>query len=220
MTGYVDYGNLRSTTKAVVATCALFVLATEINGNLKVPIAYLLTNGCDAELLVLVISNALEKMHENGGTVLNITFDGLPANFSAAEKLGADLNVFSSTFKTYMNHPSTNSKVYFIPDACHMIKLMRNTLQEYQALSDGDGKVIKWSYWKNLLQLQQSEGLKLGNKITVRHVNFSRQKMKVKLAVQLFSSSVAVAFDSCREMGFPEFADSEATSRFVKLLDR
>jgi hypothetical protein len=119
---------------------------------------YLLTNGSDAELLAVVISKSLEKMFENGATVFNVTFDGLPVNFSAAEKLGADFKVSSSQFKTYMNHPSTNAKVYFTPDPCHMIKLMRNTLQEYQALCDSDGNLIEWRYWNNLLHLQQCEG--------------------------------------------------------------
>lgn len=44
--------------------------------------------------------------------------------------------------------------------------------------------------------------------------------MKVKPAAQLFSTSVADAIDFCRnELKYPEFADSTATTRFIRLIN-
>ena len=68
--------------------------------------------------------------------------------------------------------------------------------------------------------LQEKEGLKYANKITSRHINFHKQKMKVKLAAQLLSSSVAVALDVLRCQGWPQFQDSEGTVEFVQLFDK
>jgi len=82
-------------------------------------------------------------------------------------------------------------------DVCHMLKLMRNTLAEKSTLIDIHGNKIEWQYLKNLQELQCSEGLKVANKLTSRHIQWHRQKMKVKLAVQTLSSSVADALEFC-----------------------
>ena len=44
--------------------------------------------------------------------------------------------------------------------------------------------------------------------------------MKVKLAVQLMSQSIAVAIDVCRKLEIPGFEGSEPTVSFLKLVDR
>ena len=48
-----------------------------------------------------------------------------------------------------------------------------------------------------LQELQESEGLHLANKLRPAHVNWKPQKMKVNLAVQALSSSVAHALEYC-----------------------
>ena len=47
------------------------------------------------------------------------------------------------------------------------------------------------------------------------------QKMKVNIAAQTLSSSVADAIDFCRqELQLDQFKDSEATTRFIRMFDR
>ncbi len=70
----------------------------------------------------------------------------------------------------------------------------------------------KWQHLELLQERQQVEGLTLANKLTQRHVQYKLQKMKLRLAVQLLSASVASALQFLRVNGFAEFADSEPKS--------
>jgi hypothetical protein len=72
-----------------------------------------------------------------------------------------------------------------------------------------------------LHKLQEKMGLHLANKLSSTHINWKQQPMKVKLAVQTLSRSVADAIDYCRDvLNLPEFVGSEATTRFIQLCDR
>ena len=102
-----------------------------------------------------------------------------------------------------------------------MLKLARNLLADKESLIDCDGQVIKWEYIKALQELQSFEGLRAGNRLHERHVQWTRQKMKVKLAAQTLSSSVADAIEFCNlDLHLPAFKNSEATVRFIRIIDR
>ena len=51
-----------------------------------------------------------------------------------------------------------------------------------------------------------------------RHVNFKKQKIKVKLAAQLFSQSIADALTFCQSK-LPEFKDCGPTIEFIRIFD-
>ena len=74
-----------------------------------------------------------------------------------------------------------------------MIKLARNALGDLGCFKTTDGKLIEWQFIKNLVELQIEEGFNIANKLNSDHLNWQRQKMKVKLAAQTFSSSTAAA---------------------------
>ena len=59
--------------------------------------------------------------------------------------------------------------------------------------------------------------MRLGNKVTRAHLEWTKQKMKVSLATQLFSCGAANAMDHLNNnMGNPIFAGSEATVAFFR----
>lgn len=65
--------------------------------------------------------------------------------------------------------------------------------------------------------LHERGGLLAATKITRRHVNYDREKMKVRFAAQLLSDSAADAIDTCREdWKMKQFVGSEATSYFIR----
>ena len=103
-----------------------------------------------------------------------------------------------------------------------MLKLIRNTLGNSGTLVDGDGlREICWEYVTALHNLRQDEGLRLGNKLKQAHVKWWQQKMKVNLAAQTLSSSVADAIDYCRDnLKLPQFKGSEATVKFIRVFDQ
>lgn len=87
-------------------------------------------------------------------------------------------------------------------------------------LVDADGQCVKWAYIQALDALQREEGLRLGNKLTKMHIAWEKQKMKVRLAVQAMSASVADALDFCEQvLKLPQFRGAAATARFVRLFD-
>ena len=52
------------------------------------------------------------------------------------------------------------------------------------------------------------------------HIRFEQQKMKVSLAAQALSSSVATAIEHCSKvLKLPQFKNSEATVKFIRIID-
>ncbi len=131
MKGYADYGNFEiCQPNEKEATSASFVMATEVNGDIKTPIAYILTNGCDTELVSSIVKSSIDRMSACGARVLTVTFDGLPSNLAAIEALGGNMAAGSPEFQPYVKYPADSQNlVYFTPDPCHMIKLLRNTIE-------------------------------------------------------------------------------------------
>ena len=105
-------------------------------------------------------------------------------------------------------------------DACHMVKLARNALAQVKVMMDADGHCIKWNHITLLHDVQKKEGLNFANKIGVRHIDFVNQKMKVNLAAQVLSSSVADAIQFLMDSGVPGFEDAKGTILFIKKIDQ
>ncbi|CAB3989249.1 Hypothetical predicted protein [Paramuricea clavata] len=69
-------------------------------------------------------------------------------------------------------------------------------MSDWKVLKDKDGNAIKWQFLEELHKLQESEGLHLANKLRSAHIKWKPQKMKVNLAAQALSSSVADALEN------------------------
>ncbi|KAF4530741.1 hypothetical protein B566_EDAN007962 [Ephemera danica] len=72
-----------------------------------------------------------------------------------------------------------------------------------------------------LVFMVEKEKLRAGNKLRKRHIQFRKQIMKVNLAVQTLSASVADAIEFCnKDMKLIEFRDSAPTVEFIRTVDR
>ena len=72
-----------------------------------------------------------------------------------------------------------------------------------------------------LHKIQEKEGLHLGNKLKTTHIQWKRQKMKVNIAVQTLSASVADAIEFCDHvLKLSEFSDCAATVKFIRMFYR
>ncbi len=102
-----------------------------------------------------------------------------------------------------------------------MIKLVRNTMSDWKVMKDSDGNTIDWKFIEELHKLQETEGLRLANKLRSAHIDWKPQKMKVNLAAQTLSSSVADALKYCEgklhEM--PQFKGCGPTVKFIRIFD-
>ena len=86
-------------------------------------------------------------------------------------------------------------------------------------LVDKYGNNVCWQYLSALQKLQDE--LRLGNKLELAHIRLQQQKMKVNLAAQTFSSSVADVMEyCCNVLKLTQFQGCEATVKFIRLFDR
>ena len=159
----------------------------------------------------------LQKLDECGVQVTSVTFDSPPVNQSLFKKLGGDLR--ADNLLTEIKIDSKNP-INMILDNVHAIKNVRNAFAHFKVLKDGNGNKIEWRFIAELYYVQQKSTFHLANRLTYNHVYFESQKMKAKLAIQVFSRSTADAIDYCREkLKLRQFEGSEATTKFLRVFD-
>jgi len=156
-------------------------MVVALNGCWKVPIGYFMIDGLTGVERANLVNQCLLKLDEVGVVVASVTCDGPSCNFSMFSSLGAEVKPLD--IKPYFTHPADSSRVvYVIFDACHMLNLVRNCLASYGILKNGDGENINWNYIEQLHKVQESEGLRLGNKVRSAHIQWKKkQKMKHRL---------------------------------------
>lgn len=213
--GLVDYG-FGSAENHKIAAQAFVMMLVSLKENWKLPVAYFLVNGLTAECKANLIRTCLTKCNDVGVTVVALTFDGCKTNFNTAKLLGCKLDNITD-LKTTFKHPSCDVEVAVFPDPCHMVKLIRNTFESMKIFFDDEGREVKWQFLVNLVNLQNNEKLTFANKLTPRHLEFRNQIMKVKLATQLLSMSVAKSLTLCEQILTPgRFTNTGATVKFIE----
>ncbi|KYN09176.1 THAP domain-containing protein 9 [Trachymyrmex cornetzi] len=211
--GFVDIGTDIDTDELPPAKYALVFLVTCINEHYKIPIVYYLLHSMTGAERANLLKQCLVVLHEANVHVISVTVDGAASNISMLNNMGCNLSI--TNLKTYFNHPISKDKIFVLLDACHMLKLIRNAFDNKKILWDKDGKIIHWKYIKLLVELQETEGLHAATKIRRRQLNFYNEKMKVSLAAQVLSTSVANALTFCeQDLQLPPFAGSSATTNF------
>ena len=190
-------------------------MCVAVNGNFKVLLGHFFVTSLSGLERANVVRLSLQKVHETGAWGLSLTCDGPSCHFSMVRELGASLD--PETLRPNFPHPSDSSlRVYVFLDPVHAIKLVRNCLGSEKILISPRG-IIKWDFICKLQNLQEREGLRAGTKLTQKHINFEKNKMKCSLATQTLSNSVASAIDFCRDdLKLEEFKGSEATTEFIR----
>ena len=190
-------------------------MCTAVNGHFKILIGYFFISGLNGPERANLMQIALQKVHTAGARSLSITCDGASANLAMFRELGACLD--PERLKPFFPHPSDPShRVFSFLDVVHAIKLVRNTLATLGVIVSPSGQV-RWHFIRKLHDLQTKEGLRAGTKLSRRHIEWDKSKMKVSRAAQTLSRSVADAIDFCREdLKLQEFQGSEATTEFIR----
>lgn len=216
--GYVDKGN--HVNEEEEATSALVLMLVGLKKYWKLPIGYFLVNGVRGKFLHDLIHDATIKLFESGIKVVSVTMDGTYHNITAFELLGAKIS--STECKPFFPHPSDPDLfIVTMLDPPHMLKLVRNSLESLKTIVWKDKGNVQWSYIEKLQQFQKEHDLFLANKLTERHVNFHNQKMKVNLAAQLLSSSVAKSLRLLHQLRIHGFTDNDVltTADFLDLFN-
>lgn len=218
--GTIDYGNPKKKDEFDLATNVIAFMVVGINCNLQQPVAYFFIQNLNykerAHLLMLV----LKELVDCGARVTNVTFDGLRSNIKMCTLLGVDLSNSDGEYCTFFENPYDKNKVYTVLDPSHMIKLMRNYIGSRGVIYDGEKRKIKWQYFIDLVEYNQTNDFGMSNKLNKRHIEYSDRRMHVLTAVQTLSSSTADCFEYLREQGLPQFSDVTATAVYTRFMDQ
>jgi len=212
-TGFVDLGTGTDSDELPEAQYALVFLVTCINDHYKIPVAYYFIHSLTGAERANLLKQCLIVLHEANVRIVSVTVDGAASNIAMLNNMGANLTI--KDLIPYFIHPISKEKIFVLLDACHMLKLIRNAFASNGILWDNNGQIICWKYLESLVYLQEKEGLHASTKIRRRHLNWQKEKMKVSIAAQVFSTSVANALIFCeQDLHLPEFIGCGATANF------
>lgn len=184
--GFQESHNKKSSN---IATSALVVMARGIATRWKQPIAYFFyETSAPAEEMKEVIFESIRKLDSIGLQVHGIVSDQGP-NFQKLFKATLMLTEDNPVFHV------DNKKIVYIFDVPHLLKSTRNNFFKYNFVFEGNE--INIAYLETMYQYEKLKAYRLAPRLTDEHIypnNF--QKMKVKLASQIFSHSVTVALNT------------------------
>lgn len=109
--------------------------------------------------------------------------------------------------------------MFLFLDPCHALKLVRNTFGDY-VLVDSQERGIKFSDVRELFDLNQEKEIYSAPRLTKRHIQWRENKMRVRLAAQVLSSSVAAGLLHALKKGFQRFCKCAGTAEFCQQFDR
>jgi len=220
MVGFTDLGagSLDSDSQPE-ATEALVIMAVGLTGHWKITLGYFLITGISATVQAQLLRTAFTKLHEIGIRAMALVMDGHATNQAMVVELGGSLS--PGNIITYFEHPAESAwHIYIFFDPCHMLKLLRNALEAIQTVVLPGIGTARWSDIVKLHELQRTEGLRAGNRLTEAHIHFQQQKMKVQLAAQTLSASVGTALKFLTANNVEGFTDTTGTQKFVFTVDR
>lgn len=211
--GYVTYGSQRHE----IANNAIVFLVHGVNASIQVPVAHHFITTLNAEERKTILLEVLAELSQRGVIVSNITFDGLAANKSMCEFLGACFK--RNNMKTFFVDQHSKRRIYIIFDPSHCIKLVRNNFYSRKTFTDSKGGKVEWRFIRSLVQYGNNNSFGLTHKLTNRHINFQNRKMHVRTAVQTLSNSSANSLEFLMGQNIRGFRSSAATIKFIKIFN-
>ena len=169
-------------------------------------------NTVAASHLADLIAECVNKMTNIGLHVRCLVCDQGATNISAVKKLGF---VCESPYITFDN---VANKVYVVFDVPHILKNVRNNLQQHD-IQVGD-RTASWKYIEHFYQIDKMSTIRLAPRLTDRHIDVtSVTKMRVCLAAQVLSRSVAAGIQM-RIITNELPAEAACTAEFIENMDK
>jgi len=210
--GFEDFGHYGRTNKS--ANCVMVFMARGLFSPWKFPVAYFLAHsGVKHTLLKDLIIDVLTELFKNGLYPKVLVCDQGTNNQSALKSLGVDEN------KPYFFFE--NNKIFSIFDSPHLIKSLRNNLIGCSFEKD-NMTVAAFSDITKTYEIDKNNiKSKSLLKITEAHIYPSSfQKMRVKLAVQFFSHTMASTIRTCIETDELKSQTAKNTADFVDFINK
>lgn len=212
--GYTDDGNERK------PEMAKYVLVFMVRG-LFCQYKYILTyyasaKGISGQNLVNLINDNIKLLDTIGFQIQATVCDQGSNNRKAYTLLGV-------TDETpYFKLGGEERKIYATFDTPHLIKSIRNNLMQSQ-METPDG-TVSWNVIKEIYESEKNSSTKLCPKLTYRHIYPNTfEKMRVTLATQVFSRTVAAAIRTRHELQKFTVENEKyalATANFCEKIDK
>lgn len=214
--GYSQYGKIGKDGSVPIANNILVFMVTALNHRISIPVAYIPIVSLDAIDKRDLLRDILTTLHNVGVKIINITFDGLLANRKACEILGASFE--PTNIVPFFPHPVDGCNVYIMLDACHMLKLIRNALGDLKCINDRSRGPIEWKYFEQL-EIYRVKSNFVTHRLNKRHLQYDRNRMNVRLAVETFSNSVACSMRHLLDSGVEDFKNSSSTIYLIEKMN-
>lgn len=199
-----------------IAKYAIVYMLHGINCCFEFHVAYWMIESINKHQRKDRVLEVIDVVTLSGVKIKMLVFDGCPSNIAMSELLmGKKLDPNSSEFQTFFVNPRNDEKIYLYLDPCHMAKLVRSTLNKRIILDENKQK-IEWKYIQALYEFSQDNDFAV-HKLTKKHMNWKRNPMNVRLAIQTLSDSVASAIELLMLQEHSEFVNSAATVKFLRI---
>jgi hypothetical protein len=107
-------------------------------------------------------------------------------------------------------------KIYVMYDPPHLIKSVRNTLLNCNSIEYLGGKRASWEFIEQFYNSDKTKSLRIASKLTDKHLSPNNwERMRVSLAVQVLSESVAVGISTYVALNFLP-AKAAGTADFIE----
>lgn len=205
--GFEDLGPLGRNDK--IATHAMVFMLRGINQSWKCPVGFILSNNAlKANSLTLMIDLCLEQITKTSLNIKVVVCDLGSTNAAALRLLGVS--------KERPYYIFNDKKIYCVFDYPHLLKCVRNTFIKRDIIVEGQR-----TSWNDILEFFHLDRKSISDcraapKLTERHINPTDfQKMNVKLAAQVFSSSVSRGMKAANHLKLLNNESSLNTANFL-----
>jgi hypothetical protein len=208
--GFEDFGSAGQS--KFVANHALAFMVRGLAQKWKQCFGYFLSSGpISGSTLQDLTKQAIDKLAAIGLSVRVLICDQGSNNRRFVQTLSG-----VTVDKPYFVHD--DRKVYVMYDPPHLLKNIRNNLHKHGFLYNDDP--IKWKYVVQFYDFDKEGGIKMAPKLTDNHINLPMfTKMRVNLAAQVLSHSVAAGMSTMQRLGrLPE--EAKVTANFLEQMDQ
>ncbi|KMQ84713.1 hypothetical protein RF55_17264 [Lasius niger] len=220
--GLTDFGDdgQQSTDITEQATHGLVLMFQPLADVYTQPIAVFASKGpVKGEELAKIVIKAIFYLEQCGAMIHGVIADGASTNAKMWSILGITGSMENTT--TWFTHPLDNErKVFVFSDICHVIKNVRNRLYNKKKLRfKSTHNYVYWKYFDTLYNIDKNHpgNARVCPKITNRHIVLDNtSKMRVRLATQIFSNSVADGLAFYLSHKCEGFSGCEETISFCK----
>ncbi|KAF2905576.1 hypothetical protein ILUMI_00604 [Ignelater luminosus] len=207
--GFEDLGVLGRTSR--IGTQVMVFMVRGLILKWKLPVAYYVSAGSmKSSSLKILLIDVVKSLLEIGLQIHSVICDQGSNNRAVFRELG----VTTEFPFFYVN----DKKIYALFDTPHLIKSVRNTLLKGNIHINN--KEVSFDDIRKFYDLDKTNKIRANVKLTDSHINPNAfEKMKVKLATQIFSHKLATGLETVVQTGEIKSKTMENTAQFLKKMN-